>query len=155
MKNLIHKKAPDFLLPDQKGDQHTLSDYRGKWVLLYFYPKDNTPGCTTEACTIRDSYAAFKNNKIVVLGVSADSVESHKKFAEKFTLPFTLLSDEKKEVLKKYKVWGKKSFLGKAFMGIHRMSYLIGPKGFIQKVYPKVKPAEHAEEVFRDIKTLQ
>lgn len=144
-------KAPQFSLPDQDGVIRSLSDYKGKWVLLYFYPKDNTPGCTTEACTIRDSFDQFKPQNAVVLGVSADSVASHKKFVNKHTLPFLLLSDEQKIVLQAYKVWKKKSFLGRTFLSIHRMSYLINPKGELVKIYEKVKPESHAQEVLNDI----
>lgn len=144
------EKAPDFSLQDQDGNTHKLSDYKGKKVLLYFYPKDDTPGCTTEACTIRDTYTGFTKGDIVVLGVSPDTVEKHKKFAEKYTLPFTLLADPEKEVVKKYGVYGKKKFMGKEYMGVSRESFLIDEKGIIQKVYEKVKPKEHAQEVLTD-----
>lgn len=147
-------KAPDFTLQDQDGKAHTLSSYAGKWVLLYFYPKDDTPGCTKEACTIRDSYESFKRGKFVVLGVSVDSVESHHKFKEKYSLPFTLLADVDKSVVRAYGVWGKKRFIGREYMGTSRMSFLIGPDGKIAKVYEKVKPAAHASEVLADKKAL-
>jgi len=147
--------APAFSLTDQDGNVHSLSAYKGKWVLLYFYPKDDTPGCTKEACTIRDIYSDFKKSKIVVLGVSADSVKKHKKFEEKYDLPFTLLADEDKEIIKKYGVWGKKKFMGREYMGISRSSFLIGPKGKIAKIYEKVKPPAHAGEVLKDAKELQ
>lgn len=140
-------KAPDFTLSDQNGKSHTLSDYAGKWVLLYFYPKDDTPGCTTEACSIRDNWAAFKKAGIVVLGVSVDPVKSHKKFVAKYELPFILLADEKKEAVKLYDVWGKKKFMGRKYMGTKRSSFLIDPSGKLSKVYEDVKPEEHAEEV--------
>lgn len=142
--------TPDFTLPDQNGKKHALLDYRGRWVLLYFYPKDGTPGCTKEACGLRDNFSDFKKKNIVVLGVSGDSVKSHKKFQEKYSLPFPILSDEKKEVLKKYGVWGKKKFMGREYMGIFRMSFLINPKGKILKIYPNVKPEEHAQEVISE-----
>jgi len=145
-------KAPAFTLPDQKGKMHSLKDYKGKWVLIYFYPKDDTPGCTKEACAIRDNYPKFKKLKIQVFGVSADKVAKHEKFADKYDLPFTLLSDEEKTMIKDYGVWGKKKFMGREYMGINRMSFLIDDKGKIAKVYPKVKPADHAEEVLEDIK---
>jgi peroxiredoxin Q/BCP len=148
----LNTKAPDFNLPDQDGKLHKLSDYKGKWVLLYFYPKDNTPGCTKEACGIRDEFKNFKNLNIVVLGISADSSESHKKFAQKYKLPFTLLSDESKKVLKKYGVWGKKKFMGKEYEGILRTSFLINPDGKIVKIYEQVKPDIHAKEVLKDFK---
>ncbi|TSC90526.1 MAG: peroxiredoxin Q/BCP [Parcubacteria group bacterium Gr01-1014_2] len=146
--------APDFKLPDQDGKIHKLSDYRGRWVVLYFYPKDNTPGCTKEACAIRDSFPAFEKLKAKVLGVSVDSVVSHKKFAEKFSLPFTLLADEKKEVVKKYGVWGKKRFMGKEYDGTYRTSFLIDPNGKIVKIYENVKPEIHAEEVLDYLKAV-
>ncbi|MDO8565507.1 MAG: thioredoxin-dependent thiol peroxidase [bacterium] len=144
-------KAPDFTLPDQDGKTHKLSQYKGKWVLLYFYPKDDTPGCTIEACTIRDQFQDFKKIKAVVLGVSKDSVESHRKFADAYKLPFTLLSDEDKKVIKKYGVWGEKNMMGRKYMGVKRMSYLIGPDGKIKKVYENVKPPKHASEVLKDL----
>lgn len=146
--------APAFTLPDQDGKEHALKDYKGKWVLLYFYPKDDTPGCTIEACTIRDQFKDFTKIGAVVLGVSTDSVASHKKFAEKFDLPFTLLADEHKEVVGKYGVFGEKKFMGRTYMGTMRTSFLIDPKGKIAKVYEKVKPEAHAPEVIADLKTL-
>jgi peroxiredoxin Q/BCP len=146
--------APDFTLPDQTGQEHSLSEFRGQWVLLYFYPKDLTPGCTAEACAIRDAYATFKRRKIYVLGVSADPVKRHAKFAETHGLPFTLLSDEGKQVLKIYGVWGKRKFMGREYDGISRRSFLINPAGLIAKVYETVKPAEHAREVLDDHKAL-
>ncbi len=154
MKLKLNQKAPDFKLPDQNGKEHKLSDCAGKWVLLYFYPKDDTPGCTKEACGIRDNFPAFKKMKAVVLGVSADSSASHVKFADKYKLPFTLLSDEKKEVLEKYGVWGKKKFMGREYMGISRTSFLINPLGKIAKIYENVKPEIHAEEVLKDLEEI-
>lgn len=147
-------KAPDFSLPDQDNKTHKLSQYLGKWVLIYFYPKDDTPGCTTEACTLRDNLPHFKTSQAIVLGISKDSPASHKKFADKYGLPFTLLSDEDHKVLEKYGAWGEKSFMGRKFMGIRRISFLINPEGKIAKVYPKVKPADHAKEVLNDIEQL-
>ena len=146
----INKKAPSFSLPDQDGAIHTLKQYEGKKVLLYFYPKDDTPGCTTEACNFRDGYKEFQEMGLVVLGVSADGLKSHKKFAEKFKLPFPLLSDETKEVCEAYDVWQKKKFMGREYMGILRMSFLIDEKGNIIKIYNDVKVKEHAEEVKAD-----
>lgn len=151
----IGDRAPDFTLPDQNGEMHSLKDAGGKWLLLYFYPKDDTPGCTVEACTIRDHYGAFKKAGIVVWGVSADPVKKHAKFAEKYELPFTLLSDEEKGMLKKYGVWAKKKFMGREYMGILRNSFLINPEGKIVKIYEGVKPAEHAEEVLADVKAMK
>ena len=151
----VGKKAPAFSLPDADGKIRTLSDYAGKWVLLYFYPKDDTPGCTVEACTIRDQFQDFKKIKAVVLGVSADSVESHRRFADAYELPFTLLSDADKTVIKKYGVWGEKNMMGRTYMGIRRTSFLIAPNGNIAKVYEKVKPPAHAAEVIKDIHALR
>ncbi|MDP1688666.1 MAG: thioredoxin-dependent thiol peroxidase [bacterium] len=154
MKLKINDKAPEFDLPDQDGKMHKLSDYKGKYILLYFYPKDDTPGCTKEACAIRDSYEGFGKMKTVVLGISADSIVRHKKFANKYKLPFTLLSDETKQVMKDYGAYGKKKFMGREYNGIFRISFLINPKGYIEKVYEKVKPPEHAGEVLTDLNTL-
>ena len=148
------QRAIDLKLKDQNGKFHKLSDYKGKWVLLYFYPKDDTPGCTKEACAIRDNLPDFKKLKIKVFGVSVDSVESHKKFSEKYNLPFTLLSDEEKRVVKDYGVWGRKKFMGKTFMGTKRTSFLINPQGVIEKVYKNVVPEKHAEEVLKDLKKI-
>lgn len=150
----IGQKAPDFTLPDSEGNKHSLSQYAGKWVLLYFYPKDDTPGCTKEACAIRDNFPEFGKLNAIVLGVSADSTESHTKFADKYRLPFMLLSDEKKEVLEKYGVWAEKSFMGKKYFGILRTSFLIDPTGKIIRIYENVKPAIHAEEVLKALKDL-
>lgn len=148
-------KAPDFELPDQNGDMHSLSSYRRKWVLLYFYPKDDTPGCTIEACTIRDQFENFSDIDAVVLGVSTDSVESHRKFAKAYSLPFTLLADENKEVVNLYGVFGEKKFMGRTYMGTTRASFLIDPSGTIVKVYPKVKPEIHAKEVLADLESFK
>ncbi len=133
---------------------HTLKDYAGKWVVLYFYPKDDTPGCTVEACQFRDNFPKFKRSKAVVLGVSVDAVKKHAKFVTKYELPFTLLADEEKKVVELYGVWAKKKFMGREYMGILRTSFLINPEGKIAKVYEDVKPAEHALEVLLDIKEL-
>jgi thioredoxin-dependent peroxiredoxin len=149
---ILKEKAPLFTLPDQDGKIHCLRDYLGKKVLLYFYPKDDTPGCTTEACNFRDNIEALGDAGLVVLGVSADSVKSHKKFADKFDLPFLLLSDETKEVCEAYGVWGKKKFMGREYMGISRMSFLIDEKGNLTKIYEDVKPKEHVGEVSKDVK---
>lgn len=147
----IGNKAPAFSLPDQNGKMQSLSDYRGKKVLIYFYPKDDTPGCTTEACNFRDGYEEFQNMGLVILGVSADSVKSHKKFAEKFHLPFPLLADESKEMSEAYGVWQKKKFMGREYMGIARSSFLIDEHGNLSKIYEGVKPPVHAREVKADI----
>ena len=155
MKLQLNNAAPDFSLPDQYGNTKSLSDYLGKHVLLYFYPKDNTPGCTKEACNFRDRLNELKQHNVQVLGVSKDSVESHKKFAEKFNLNFPLLSDQGKKVIKKYGIWVEKSMFGKKYMGISRDSYLIDPKGKIIKHYHKVKPAKHVDEVINDLKEIK
>jgi peroxiredoxin Q/BCP len=147
--------APDFELPDQTGERHSLTHHRGEWILLYFYPKDDTPGCTKEACGIRDAYADFKENKIEVFGVSVDSVESHGKFAEKYHLPFTLLSDADKKAVNEYGVYGKKKFMGREYQGTLRTSFLIDPEGRIAKIYEDVKPEAHAEEILRDFRALK
>ena len=147
----LHKKAPDFSLEDQDGKIHTLSSYCGKKVLIYFYPKDDTPGCTTEACNFRDNYKALQDAGLVILGISKDTVKSHKKFAEKFDLPFPLLADIVTTVSQAYGVWGMKKFMGKEYMGISRMSFLVNEKGDIAKIYEEVKPATHIEDVKSDI----
>ena len=143
----IGQPAPDFTLATDGGGTVSLSALAGKRVVLYFYPKDDTPGCTKEACAFRDGYAAFKKKGAVILGVSADSVKSHGKFTEKFKLPFPLLADEDKSIVKAYGAWGEKSFMGRKYEGIHRVTFLIGADGRIQQVWPKVKPEEHAAEV--------
>ncbi len=148
-------QAPLFCLKDQDSLEHCLEDYRGKWVLVYFYPKDDTTGCTKEACGIRDVWPKFSNRDVVVLGISADSVESHKKFREKYRLPFTLLSDPNREVIRKYGVWKEKSMYGRKYMGISRESFLVDPNGNIAKHYEKVKPATHAEEVIENLNILR
>ncbi len=152
MKLRVGQSAPDFELAGQDGKEHKLSDYKGGWVLVYFYPKDDTPGCTKEACSIRDSFPKFKKSKAKVFGISVNSVQSHAKFAKKYKLPFTLLADEDKSVVKKYGIWAKKKFMGKKYMGTLRTSFLIDPKGKIAKIYEKVKPEIHAGEVLNDLK---
>ncbi len=151
----VNSKAPEFNLPDQNGKMHSLKDYMGQWVLLYFYPKDDTPGCTTEACGLRDNLPKFKKLKANVFGVSTDSVKSHRKFADKFKLPFTLLADENKELVKAYDVYKPKKFMGREFLGTMRESFLIDPNGKIIKIYENVKPATHPDEVLLDLKNLQ
>ena len=155
MKLSVHRPAPNFTLPDQDEINHTLSDYQGQWVLLYFYPKDDTPGCTKEACSFRDNFPKFGNLNIKIFGVSCDTVESHKKFVQKYNLPFSLLSDMDKKVVEEYGVWAEKSFMGKKYMGISRSSVLIDPGGKIAKIYEEVKPADHADEVMKDLLELQ
>lgn len=150
----IGKVAPAFSLFDQDETKHSLKQYEGKYVLLYFYPKDDTPGCTKEACMIADVYKDFSKLGIVVLGVSKDTSKSHKKFATKYNLPFTLLSDPEATAIQKYEAWKEKSMFGRSFLGIERMSYLIDPTGKIAMVYPKVDPASHALEILKDVKEL-
>ena len=140
-------KAPDFTSTDQDGKKVKLSDYKGKRVVLYFYPKDDTPGCTKEACSFRDSFSKFKKQGIAVLGVSPDSEASHKKFVAKYKLPFTLLADTDRSISEAYGVYGEKKFMGRTYMGVHRTTFLIDEKGKIKKVFEKVKPDEHASEV--------
>jgi len=153
MANLEGKKAPAFTLQGNDGKTHSLDDYKGKTLVLYFYPKDDTPGCTKEACGFRDSNAVFKKSGVVVLGVSKDGVESHNKFAGKYKLPFTLLSDPKTEVMKKYGAFGKKMMYGKPVQGTIRSTVVIGPKGEVIKHWPTVKRAEnHPEEVLGFLK---
>jgi len=143
--------APDFTLPTDTGDTLTLSSLRGQWVVLFAYPKDDTSGCTIEACEFRDALPRFDASKAVILGLSPDSVNSHVKFKAKFELPYTLLADEEKTVLQAYDVWKEKSMYGKKYMGVERTTFLIDPKGHIAKVFAKVKPAGHAAEVIAAI----
>ncbi len=150
----VGEVAPAFSLPDQDGKTHALKDYKGSWLLLYFYPKDDTPGCTIEACTIRDQLKDFTKIGAKVIGISTDSVRSHKKFADAYELPFTLLADEHKEMVGEYGVFGEKKFMGRTYMGTKRTSFLVEPKGKIAKVYEKVKPLTHAAEVIADLKVL-
>lgn len=140
-------KAPYFEASTADGTTVNLSDLKGKHVVLYFYPKDDTPGCTKEACGFRDLHRALQKAGAVVLGVSTDSAKSHQKFAEKFKLPFPLVVDEDKKIVNAYGVWGEKSFMGRKYMGTHRVTFLIGPDGRIKKVWPKVSPEHHAQEV--------
>lgn len=140
-------KAPEFTATTNGGGKVSLSDYKGKNVILYFYPKDDTSGCTKEACAFRDDFADFKAKGAVILGVSTDSVKSHDKFVTKYHLPFTLLADEDKSLVKAYGVWGQKSFMGRKYEGTHRVTFLIGPDGRIKNIWPAVKPPEHAKEV--------
>ena len=139
--------APEFTLPDQDGVERKLSDYKGKWVVLYFYPKDNTPGCTKEACSLRDEKAVFDSLDAVIIGISKDSTASHKKFITNQNLNFTLLSDPEHKVIESYQAWGEKTFCGKKSMGILRCTYIIDPEGRINKTYAKVNTATHGSDV--------
>lgn len=140
-------QAPAFTAATSGGGKISLADFKGQHVILYFYPKDDTPGCTKEACAFRDHFAAFKKKGAVVLGVSTDPVKSHDKFVEKFNLPFTLLADDDKKIVEAYGVWGPKTFMGRKYLGTHRVTFLIGADGRIKKIWPKVKPEVHAAEV--------
>lgn len=139
--------APDFELPDEAGIVRKLSDYRGKDLVLYFYPKDGTSGCTTEACSFRDDYSAYEKAGVTIVGVSPDSTESHAKFKAEHHLPFTLLADTDHKVCELYEVWGKKQMYGKEYYGVLRTTYLIGKDGVIRKVFENVKPTEHSAEI--------
>ncbi|MEH6937941.1 thioredoxin-dependent thiol peroxidase [Bacillus sp. JJ664] len=141
-------KAPDFTLPANNGDEVSLSNYLGRKVVLYFYPKDMTPGCTTEACDFRDSYEKFISAGATILGISPDPIQKHQKFVEKYDLPFILLSDETTEVAKLYDVWKLKKNFGKEYMGIERTTFLINEEGMIEKVWQKVRVKNHVEDVF-------
>ncbi len=141
--------APDFETRDAEGNAVKLSDLRGQKVVLYFYPKDDTPGCTKQACSFRDSFAEFERRGIKVLGVSTDDESSHQKFAEKYSLPFTLLADTGHEVADLYGVYGEKQFAGRSYMGVNRVTFLIGEQGRVRKVFDKVKVDEHADEVLK------
>ena len=145
-------KAPDFAVPDAEGKMVRLKDLRGKKVVLYFYPKDDTPGCTKEACSFRDSFASFKRRGIEVLGVSLDNEKSHQKFAQKYGLPFRLLADTERSVSEAYGTYGEKKFMGRTYMGNNRMTFLIDEKGKIKKIFSKVKPEDHSEEVLQAFK---
>jgi peroxiredoxin Q/BCP len=150
----VGDKAPSFKLKNQDAKVISLADLKGNPIVLYFYPKDDTPGCTKEACNFRDEFPKFGKMKADIIGVSIDSVESHKKFASKYKLPFNLLSDEKKEVVEKYGVWKEKNMYGKKYMGIERTTFVIDGDGKIAKIFPKVKVEEHNKEVIEALKEL-
>ena len=147
----IGTQAPDFTLPDQNGNMHSLSEYRGKKVILYFYPKDNTPGCTKQACGFAERYPQFTEKGAVVLGISKDSVASHKKFEEKYGLPFTLLADPELVAIQAYDVWQEKKNYGKTYMGVVRTTYLIDENGKIVKAFDKVKAADNPEQMLGEL----
>lgn len=150
----INTTAPAFSLPDKDEVIHTQKEFKDSWSVLYFYPKDNTSGCTKQACGIAEVYAEFTKLGVSVFGVSKDSPASHVKFTEKFNLPFTLLSDESTKMIEAYGAWQEKSMYGRKYMGTARVTYIIDPKGKIAKVYPKVSPAEHAHVLLKDLKKL-
>lgn len=145
----VGAKAPDFRVKDQNGQEVTLESLRGRRVVLYFYPKDDTPGCTKEACAIRDNFPEFGKLNAEVYGVSVDDEDSHKKFIAKYELPFRLLADTDKQIVQAYGAWGEKSMYGKTYMGVSRITYVIDEQGFIAAVYPKVKPETHADELLQ------
>ena len=147
----VGTKAPDFTLPDQNGNMHSLSEYRGKKVILYFYPKDNTPGCTKQACGFAERYPQFIEKGAVVLGISKDCVASHKKFEEKYGLPFTILSDPELVAIQAYDVWQEKKNYGKTYMGVVRTTYLIDEEGKIAKAFDKVKAADNPEQMLGEL----
>lgn len=147
----VGTKAPEFTLPDQNGEMHSLSDYKGQKVVLYFYPKDMTSGCTKQACAFGELYPQFREKGAVVLGVSKDTVKSHKKFEEKYGLPFTILSDPETEVIQAYDVWKEKKMYGKTYMGVVRSTYLIDENGIITKAFGKVKPAENPAQMLEEL----
>ena len=146
--------APEFSLPDENNRVRRLSEYRGRPVVLYFYPKDDTAGCTTEACNFRDDYSAYVNADLVVLGVSPDTPKSHAKFKEKYSLPFSLLADDEHKICDLYGVWGPKKFMGRGYEGVMRTTFLIDSNGRIAKVFENVRPAEHSAEVLEAAKNL-
>jgi len=150
----VGKSAPAFSLDTDAGEKVSLKDLKGRPVVLYFYPKDDTPGCTVEACEFRDAFPRFKGSKAIILGISPDSVKSHLKFKEKFDLPFTLLADEDHAIAEKYGVWQKKSMYGRTYMGIARTTFVIDKDGKVAKIFEKVKPKGHAEEVEQAIDEL-
>ena len=147
LKLKVGEVAPKFTVATNGGGKISLADYKNQNVILYFYPKDDTPGCTKEACAFRDHFADFKQKGAVIFGVSPDAVKKHDKFVEKFKLPFTLLADEDKKIAEAYGVWGEKTFMGRKYLGVYRVTFLIGPDGKIKKIWPLVKPEEHAAEV--------
>lgn len=151
----INAKAPNFEATIQTEEKITLSQYEGKWVVLFFYPKDNTSGCTTEACSFRDDFDKFKDINTVVLGISPDSVKSHNNFIQKHGLNYDLISDTEKEILQAYGVWKEKKMYGRTYMGVERSTFIIAPDGTIAEIYRKVKPAGHSDEVFKRIVELQ
>lgn len=146
-------KIPSFSLANQDGKLFTNEDFKGKWLVVYFYPKDDTPGCTKEACSFRDNFSILKKEGVEIIGISKDTVRSHKKFAQKYELPFTLLADPELGIIKGFGVWAKKKFWGREYDGILRTTFLIDPEGVIKKVYEDVNPDDHALQILNDLKT--
>ncbi len=153
LKLAVGDPAPEFTAPASGGRELSLTQFRGQWVVLYFYPKDDTPGCTKEACGFRDGHAGFASRGAVVLGVSPDSAKRHDKFVEKFGLPFVLVSDAEHRIAEAYGVWGEKKFMGRTYQGVHRVTFLIGRDGRIARIWPAVKPELHAAEVLEALGT--
>lgn len=151
-KLIVGAKAPDFTAKNQNGEKISLKDFKGKKIVLFFYPKDNTPGCTAEACNLRDNYQDFVLNGFEIIGVSADSEKSHQNFISKHSLPFTLISDPEKEVLELYNAWGEKKMYGKTYMGILRKTFIINEKGYIEAILEKVKTKDHTNQIFTELK---
>jgi len=147
--------APEFSLQDESGNLFRLTDFRGKTILLYFYPKDDTPGCTKEACNFRDDYSAYQEAGVTILGISPDTAKSHAKFKSKYELPFTLLADPEHQIASKYGVWGRKKFMGREYDGILRTTFLIGPDSQILKVFENVKPTDHSAEVLAELERIR
>jgi len=144
-------KAPEFELKDSAGQVHKLSDYRGQTIVVYFYPKDDTPGCTKEACSFRDAYQDFREAGVEIIGISPDSETSHSKFSEKYDLPFTLLADPDHQVCEAFGVWGLKKYMGREYEGVYRTTFIIDPEGVIKRVFENVKPSEHSHEVLEEV----
>lgn len=150
----VGMKAPEFSLYDEKGELHSLNDFKGQKIVIYFYPKDNTPGCTKQACAFKSVYDDFKSKNVKVIGISKDSQKSHKNFINKYELPFLLLSDPETEVIQLYDVWQEKKMYGKTYMGIVRSTYVIDENGFILKVYKKASPDKNASEILEYLNSL-
>lgn len=147
----VGQEAPEFELLDNEGNLHKLSDYRGQTIVVYFYPKDDTPGCTKEACSFRDAYADYKQAGVEIIGISPDSEKSHSRFIQKYELPFTLLSDPDHKVCEAFGVWGLKKYMGREYEGVFRTTFIIGPDGIIKRVFENVKPADHSQEVLAEV----
>ena len=145
------EKAPSFKLQDSEGKVYSLEEYQGKTIVVYFYPKDDTPGCTKEACSFRDDYSAFKEAGVEIIGISPDTIESHQKFSEKYDLPFTLLADPDHKVSEAYEVWGQKKSFGREYEGVFRTTFIIGPESKIKRVFENVKPSDHSQEVLGEV----